>query len=259
MTGACLHPEFRQSSASLATCESCGKVVCSKDAVVFKLHKPFPIQEKIMRFTEVESSNLSAVAYDGIDTLHVRFKSGDLYEYKGVTPELYGNFAATFDSEESTGSFLNLNIKNLPYTKISVHAAPRQVLDHKIHDGLEHIDVWAMDKPGTGNANHKYKINVYLPADAPESVQNSKHYLNVPQYSLEINFQHGPIKEVGANGILSSALIAVLLDVHRGFASGDFKTRYNSLMITSLEEALNWNGTRSRERRYRGVEGTNQK
>ena len=133
--------------------------------------------------------------------------------------------------------------------------AEREIFDHKIHDGLHWMDVKAVDEPGAGGANHKYRIDVYVIQENGEVVRN-EHTL---AHSLTIDFQHGPLKEVSANGILESALIAILLDRQRSFNRGEFSCRENSLTITHLEEALHWQGHRSRVRKFQNVEGLNKK
>lgn len=76
-----------------------------------------------------------------------------------------------------------------------------------------------------------------------------------PQTTLE--FQLGPVKETGANGLQNEQLIAVL--VHRlGVLNKAFPCRENSIAITKLEEARLWLEKRTADRKARGVEGTNQ-
>ena len=67
------------------------------------------------------SSNISEIGYgDGL--LRVRFKNGNLYEYKGVTTETYDKFK----SSPSKGKFFITNIRvkgedgadKYPFTKI---------------------------------------------------------------------------------------------------------------------------------------------
>lgn len=58
---------------------------------------------------DVESSNLKQVGHNGVDELHVIFKSGSRYAYKGVTAETFQDLLAA----ESVGSFLASNIKSV--------------------------------------------------------------------------------------------------------------------------------------------------
>lgn len=91
------------------------------------------------------------------------------------------------------------------------------------------------------NAHHLYAIR---DADTGETL-------------TEINFQLGPIKEHGVNGIHHEDLIAICLDRLQHLNQGRFSCRQNALAITKLEEALLWLRDRTRERDNRGVEGTN--
>jgi len=90
------------------------------------------------------------------------------------------------------------------------------------------------------NAHHLYAIR---DADTGETL-------------TEINFQLGPIKEHGVNGIHHEDLIAICLDRLQHLNQGRFSCRQNALAITKLEEALLWLRDRTRERDNRGVEGT---
>jgi len=106
----------------------------------------------------------------------------------------------------------------------------------------KYTEVKVLDEPGQGNANHKYEVVLAE---------------NRNQVVCEVNFQNGPIKEFGVNGVMNEDLIAIVIDRMRGFQSGDFRCRDNALALTKLEEALMWLRNRTNEREARGVEGTN--
>lgn len=110
----------------------------------------------------------------------------------------------------------------------------------------KYTEVRVMDEPGQGNANHRYEI-------AP--VTNKE----VEDFRCCVNFQNGPIKEFGVNGVMNEDLIAIVIDRMRGFQSGDYACRDNALVLTKLEEALMWLRHRTDEREARGVEGTHVK
>lgn len=74
----------------------------------------------------------------------------------------------------------------------------------------------------------------------------------------QINFQQGPIKEAGVNGIHNEDLLVIVLDRLKGFQNSEFKCRENAIAITKIEEALLWLNKRTQDRRDRGVEGTHQ-
>ncbi len=113
----------------------------------------------------------------------------------------------------------------------------RKLTEHQINECNEHLDLVAVDEPGSGGANHVY--NMIFPTG-----------------SESLHFQNGPIEEVGTNGITHEALIAVILDRMRAFQKGKYACRENAITITKLEEALMWQHKRTRNREARGVEGT---
>ncbi len=91
---------------------------------------------------------------------------------------------------------------------------------------------------------------------------NAPHHFQVrpPYPSLEIlsevNFQKGPIKENGINGVNNEDLIAMVICRLEHFNQSEFRCRENSMAITKLEEALLWLRKRTMGREKRGVEGT---
>lgn len=72
----------------------------------------------------------------------------------------------------------------------------------------------------------------------------------------EVEFQEGPIKECGVNGVMNEDLIAMVICRLEHFQKSDFACRENALAITKLEEALLWLRKRTMGRENRGVEGT---
>ncbi len=64
----------------------------------------------------VQSSNVTSVGYESdTRTLLVRFKSGDLYKYRNVPPEVYKGLLMA----ESVGKYLNQHIKKtFKYEKV---------------------------------------------------------------------------------------------------------------------------------------------
>lgn len=114
----------------------------------------------------------------------------------------------------------------------------KQILDHAINELNEGITITADAEDVTvGNASHVYEIT----------------YNGNVQV---VNFQHGPVKENGINGISNEALLAIVLDRLRGFQSGQFACRENAVALTHLETSLMWLQKRTRDRVLRGVEGT---
>jgi len=97
--------------------------------------------------------------------------------------------------------------------------------------------------------------------ESSEMRYNAPHHFQVrPTDKLdiigEIDFQEGPIKECGVNGVANEDLIAMVITRLEHFQATDFKCRENAVAITKLEEALMWLRKRTIGREKRGVEGT---
>jgi hypothetical protein len=75
---------------------------------------------------------------------------------------------------------------------------------------------------------------------------------------FDFSFQHGPIKEVGTNGITHEALIEVLIDRLEGFQSGGYACLENQQALDALQVAKSALRTRTKARVARGVEGTHE-
>lgn len=72
--------------------------------------------------------------------------------------------------------------------------------------------------------------------------------------TLNVEFQHGAVKENGVNGVTSEALLAIL--IHRtDVLNKRFPCRENAIAITKMQEALMWFEKRTADRKARGVEG----
>lgn len=125
----------------------------------------------------------------------------------------------------------------------------RRLTDHIVEgDSANHqLIISVHDAPGSGGAHHKYFISL------PSAVDG------LPERGTHIDFQDGPIKEVGVNGLTHEALTAVMIDRFRSFQAGPYSCRENAIVLTHLEEALMWMQQRTRARIRRGVEGTHAK
>lgn len=73
-----------------------------------------------------------------------------------------------------------------------------------------------------------------------------------------IDFQEGPIKECGVNGVCNEDLINMVIIRLVCFQNSKFKCKENDMAITKLEEALLWLRKRTMSRESRGVEGTHE-
>ena len=105
----------------------------------------------------------------------------------------------------------------------------------------------------------------------PESEQkfNAPHHFKVydssklnqidPEIELlaEINFQEGPIKENGVNGVCNEDLIVMVITRLESFQKTPYACKENEMAITKLEESLLWLRKRTIGRENRNVEGTN--
>jgi hypothetical protein len=126
----------------------------------------------------------------------------------------------------------------------------RTLTSHKVNGLNELLGIGAQDERGPGNANHDYLI-VWELHDKPNVTSDVG--------TCRIQFQNGPIGEVGPNGVSNEALLAIVEDRLLGFQSGQYACRENAVALTKLQEAMMWLQKRTRDRMARGVEGTSQK
>jgi hypothetical protein len=86
-----------------------------------------------------------------------------------------------------------------------------------------------------------------------------KNFIYVRQdvNSIAFTIQNGPIKENGVNGCQVETVIEAAKMIIEGL-NKEFPCRENSIAITKLDEALMWLEHRTKDRKKRGVEGTNQ-
>ena len=117
----------------------------------------------------------------------------------------------------------------------------RELYTHEVAgDNSPQVEINVMDEPGFGGAHHKYLVKA----------GNSSG-----SYAASIDFQNGPIKEVGLNGLSAESLLAIAIDRLECFQKGPFacKARLAGLLYAklSLEEMQ----SRTRDRIARGVEG----
>lgn len=73
-----------------------------------------------------------------------------------------------------------------------------------------------------------------------------------------IEFQDGPIKVAGINGVMDENLLAIVIDRLKGFQSGNYACSENAFALGHLESALDVLKQRTQARIQRGVEGTHQ-
>ncbi|MGE5423388.1 MAG: hypothetical protein ACM3QW_08995, partial [Ignavibacteriales bacterium] len=103
------------------------------------------------------------------------------------------------------------------------------------------------------NAPHHFVVTQAILKN--EDYQGNSEYVE-PKTLAEINFQEGPIKECGVNGVCNEDLLVMVLTRLEHFQKSEFNCRENALAITKIEEALMWLRKRTTAREMRGVEGT---
>lgn len=126
----------------------------------------------------------------------------------------------------------------------------RYLTSHKVNGLNDDLAIAVLDQPGSGNANHEYSIGYCLNPGLHEGGVSPM---------CDINFQNGPIKESGVNGISNEALLAIVEDRLQGFQSGQYACHENAVALTKIQEAMMWLQKRTRDRIARGVEGTHEK
>lgn len=123
----------------------------------------------------------------------------------------------------------------------------RTIHDHQVNPANDALTITAFDEPGSGGAHHQYLIQSLPNTTAPDTEG---------KVDVLIQFQDGPIAEVGVNGLTHEALLAIVADRLRSFQAGPYKTKANACALTHIEEAMHWLHQRTLERMRRGVEGT---
>lgn len=120
----------------------------------------------------------------------------------------------------------------------------RELTGHKVNGCNDALRIGVLDEPGVGGANHHYQI---VNTDVKDH-----------ETLLDVEFQNGPISEVGTNGVTHEALIAILIDRLEGFQSGPFACAENHGALSHLRIAQKQLHERTKKRLARGVEGTHE-
>lgn len=121
----------------------------------------------------------------------------------------------------------------------------RKITGHETNPVNEAISITADERDAAnGNTSHNYEVAWTDPDDSGMSV--------------EIPFQHGPIKEVGVNGITHEVALAILIDRFQGFQTSKWACEENERTLYHLVEALGAQIERTKGREKRGVEGTHE-
>ena len=104
------------------------------------------------------------------------------------------------------------------------------------------IDIEVVDLPGDGGACHEYEVVVDGDSGGTGSTL--------------VEFQKGPLKEAGANGLSNEALLAIVKHRLHGFQGGPGVCRDNARALAGVNDALTWLHHRTKQRANDGVEGT---
>jgi hypothetical protein len=130
---------------------------------------------------------------------------------------------------------------------LTQHIVEGDSANHQLTVGVE-------DQPGSGGANHLYRITGFNSESNPSDPWTASH--GAPGQHSTILFQNGPIKEFGVNGVTHEVLLAILVDRMEGFQAGPFASDDNAIALNHMKAALGSLQKRTRARILRGVEGT---
>jgi hypothetical protein len=113
-----------------------------------------------------------------------------------------------------------------------------------VHDSHSRLITSDATDPAAGGMAHHYLIEIPV-ADARGNM------------AVEIEFQHGPIREVGVNGMQHADLYRVLIDRLTCAQAGPFACDENGRQLDLLQEALRIDEARTARRQAAGTEGRN--
>jgi hypothetical protein len=120
----------------------------------------------------------------------------------------------------------------------------REITGH--HDGFglsEKLHVYA-NEAGPGGASHRYTVTY----ETPEG----------EILVAAITYQTGPRDEPGSTpGLLDGVLLAIVADRMTAYNEGPYKSHENALVLTHVQDAMNWLWRRAFDRAKRGVLGKN--
>lgn len=138
----------------------------------------------------------------------------------------------------------------------------REILDHRVEGkggGADDTRIVVLDEPGQGGACHEYAVIAKNGEQNSDLVNGDTMLIDGVWFKvlMRVDFQNGPIQEVGINGVQQEHLHAIVADRLRSFQAGPYSNRYNAIALTKTEEALMWLQRRTVDRIRRGVEGFN--
>jgi len=113
-----------------------------------------------------------------------------------------------------------------------------EITDHIVNPENDKLRIVVIDEPGPGGAHHEYHV------EQPDGLIHS------------IEFQNGPIGEVGVNGITERVLAEIIRHRYRSFQAGPFDCEENAHALEALNDLIACMDARTRNRMARKVEGT---
>lgn len=116
---------------------------------------------------------------------------------------------------------------------------------HKTNPCNDIVEIAVLDEPGAGGAHHEYLV--YWP--------NSRGTVS----TRRVDFQNGPIKENGTNGLTQEVLLSIVAHRLECFQAGPFACNENARALLHVRQALEALKHRTISRQARGVEGTHQR
>lgn len=123
----------------------------------------------------------------------------------------------------------------------------REIHGHEANEANRQIVIHADDvNQDNGNASHIYELFC-----GTSAIGHANEY-------VKLTFQNGPIKEVGVNGITNEALLAIVADRLTCFQSSKYACAENMLALNAVGSALACLASRTKNREWRGVEGTHE-
>lgn len=125
-------------------------------------------------------------------------------------------------------------------------ASLTKIEHHKANPANDLIEIVTLDEKGAGGAHHRYLV--FWPEARGRRIA-----------SKEIEFQDGPIKEHGVNGLTQEVLLAIVQHRLECFQAGEYACAENEKALAHVRAALEALKERTRNRQARDVEGTSQK
>lgn len=124
----------------------------------------------------------------------------------------------------------------------------REIKQHETNDCNRAIRITADERnPKHGNASHNYHLCWFIEREGKAF-----------EVDMLLQFQNGPIQEVGINGVTNEALLAILIDRLDGFQEGPYACSENADALKFCQTALAYLNVRTEKRIARGVEGTHE-